>query len=233
MNNIKHLVIKLCTAAVCSALAHTAIADPVDTATLTRIRDAAMSSNYPYDRLEELSDQIGPRLSGSPGAEAAVAMIADDMRSIGMQVTLQPAKVPHWVRGIETAELVDYAKRPAGVTQKVVLTALGGSGSTPAQGLTLPVLVVHSMDELNAHAAEVKGRIVLFDVAFDPHLAETAWQAMPMAKPACTGLSDRLLQQNWALLLRWYAPSENLTSVSLTPAQRSGAKMSSPFQPPL
>ena len=172
MNNIKHLVIKLCTAAVCSALAHTAIADPVDTATLTRIRDAAMSSNYPYDRLEELSDQIGPRLSGSPGAEAAVAMIAEDMRSIGMQVTLQPAKVPHWVRGIETAELVDYAKRPAGVTQKVVLTALGGSGSTPAQGLTLPVLVVHSMDELNAHAAEVKGRIVLFDVAFDPHLAE-------------------------------------------------------------
>ena len=175
MKNIQHIVINLCAAAVCSALAHAAIADsaaPVDTATLTRIRDAAMSSDYPFDRLEELSDQIGPRLSGSAGAEAAVALIADDMRQIGMQVTLQPVKAPHWVRGVESAELVDYAKRPAGITQKVVLTALGGSASTPAQGLTLPVLVFHSMDELNAHAAEVKGRIVLFDVAFDEHLAE-------------------------------------------------------------
>jgi len=168
-------LIKLCIATVCAAAVHGAIADsaaPVDTATLTRIRDAAMSSDYPFDRLAELTDQVGPRLSGSIGAAAAVELIADDLRQIGMQVTLQPVKAPHWVRGIETAELVDYYKRPAGITQKVVLTALGGSSATPAKGLTLPVLVLHSMEELNARAAEVKGRIVLFDVPFDQHLAD-------------------------------------------------------------
>ncbi|PRC92375.1 M20/M25/M40 family metallo-hydrolase [Solimicrobium silvestre] len=146
-------------------------ANGVDFATLARIRDAAMSSDYSYDRLAELTDQIGPRLSGSLGAEAAVALIADDMRRIGMQVNLQPVKVPHWVRGAETAELVEYPNRPAGISQKVVLTALGGSSATPASGLTLPILVVHSMEELHAHAADVKGRIVLFDVAYDQNLA--------------------------------------------------------------
>ena len=144
----------------------------VDTAVLARIRDAAMQSNYPYERLEELTDQIGPRLSGSPGAAAAVTLVGDDLRQIGLSVSLQPVKVPHWVRGIETAELVGYPKRPAGITQRVVLTALGGSAATPVAGLTLPVVVVHSMDELAARAAEVKGRIVLFDVAYDQHLAD-------------------------------------------------------------
>jgi hypothetical protein len=144
----------------------------VDLATLARIRDAALNSNFSYERLEELTDQIGPRLTGSPGAEAAVEMIAQDMRRIGMQVTLQPVKVPHWVRGAETAELVEYPHRPAGISQKIVLTALGGSSATPAAGLTLPVIVVHSMEELHAHAADVKGRIVLFDVAYDQHLAD-------------------------------------------------------------
>ena len=153
-------------------MAGTELPAGVDIATLTRIRDAAMSSDYPYERLTELTDQIGPRLSGSVGAEAAVQLIADDMRQIGMQVTLQPVTVPHWVRGIETAELVDYPKRPAGITQKVVLTALGSSAATPAAGLTLPVLVVHSMEELDQNKDRVKGRIVLFDVAYDQHLAD-------------------------------------------------------------
>ena len=172
-------LVKLISVAFCAfGVSNLAVADSatkssgIDFATLTKIRDAAMSSDYSYDRLAELTDQIGPRLSGSLGAEAAVELVADDMRRIGMQVSLQPVKAPHWVRGIETAELVEYAKRPAGITQKVILTALGGSSSTPPAGLTAPVLIVHSMEELQAHAAEVPGRIVLFDVAYDQHLAD-------------------------------------------------------------
>ncbi|HBI68721.1 MAG TPA: peptidase M28, partial [Massilia sp.] len=57
-------------------------------------------------------------------------------------------------------------------TQRVVLTALGGSGATPNEGLVAPVIVVSSFDELKARAAEVKGRIVLFDVPFDQHMAD-------------------------------------------------------------
>ncbi len=141
-------------------------------AALATVRDAAMQGDWAYQRLSDLTDLIGPRLSGSPGANAAVEQVADAMRKLGAKVTLQPVKVPHWVRGTETGELVEYAGRPAGITQRVVLTALGGSGPTPAAGLTAPVLVVHSFDELSARAAEVKGRIVLFDLPFDQDQAD-------------------------------------------------------------
>lgn len=145
---------------------------PNDPATLASIRNSAMQSDWAYERLADLTDLVGPRLSGSPGAAAAVEQVAAAMRKLGAKVTLQPVKVPHWVRGIETAELVDYTGRPAGITQKIVLTALGGSGATPAQGLTAPVLVVRSFEELKAKAAQVKGAIVLLDVAFDQELAD-------------------------------------------------------------
>ncbi|MET3135019.1 carboxypeptidase Q [Oxalobacteraceae bacterium GrIS 1.11] len=143
-----------------------------DVAALAQIRDSAMKSDWAYERLADLTDLIGPRLSGSAGAAAAVEQVAAALRKIGAKVTLQPVKVPHWVRGAESAELVDYAGRPSGLSQRVVLTALGGSGATPAAGLTAPVLVVRSFEELQERAAEVKGRIVLFDVAFDQEMAE-------------------------------------------------------------
>ncbi|MFL6710594.1 MAG: M20/M25/M40 family metallo-hydrolase [Massilia sp.] len=143
-----------------------------DPAALGQIRNAALQSNWAYERLEDLTDLIGPRLAGSPGATAAVTQVADAMRKLGAKVTLQPVKVPHWVRGVETASLVDYAGRPAGLSQKVVLAALGGSGATPAAGLRAQVIVLHDLDELKARAAEVKGRIVLFDVPFDQTMAD-------------------------------------------------------------
>ncbi|HZV63960.1 MAG TPA: M20/M25/M40 family metallo-hydrolase [Telluria sp.] len=143
-----------------------------DPAALAQIRDSALHSDWAYERLADLTDLVGPRLSGSAGAAAAVTQVADAMRKLGATVTLQPVKVPHWVRGQESAELVEYRGRPAGLSQRVVLTALGGSSATPAAGLTAPVVIVHSFDELKARGAEVKGRIVLFDVAFDQHMAD-------------------------------------------------------------
>jgi len=143
-----------------------------DPTALARIRDAAMASDYAWERTADMTDLIGPRLSGSPGAAAAVAQVAEAMRKLGARVTLQPVKVPHWVRGAESGELVEYSGRPAGITQRVVLSALGGSGATPAAGLTAPVMVVGSFDELKARASEAKGKIVLFDAAFDQPMAE-------------------------------------------------------------
>lgn len=153
--------------------AASAASPEVDPATLAKIRDAAMQSNYAYERLEDLTDLVGPRLSGSAGAAAAVQQVADAMRKLGAKVTLQPVKVPHWVRGEEKAELVGYTGQPQGVTQRIVLTALGGSGATPAAGITAPVIVVHNFDELKAYKpADVKGKIVLFDVPFDQLMAD-------------------------------------------------------------
>jgi len=152
-----------------AALAATPGNDP---AALAKVRDAALQNDYPYQRLEDLTDLIGPRLSGSKGAAAAVTQVADELRKLGARVTLQPVKVPHWVRGAETGEVVEYKGRPDGITQKIVLSALGGSGATPAAGLTAEVIVVRSFEELKARALEVKGRIVLFDVPFDQNMAD-------------------------------------------------------------
>ncbi|GAC1626176.1 MAG: M28 family metallopeptidase [Nevskia sp.] len=148
------------------------VREPPSPATLERIRDAAMASDWAYQRLADLADTIGPRLSGSPAAEAAVAQVAAALAAAGLRVSLQPVQVPHWVRGEERGELVDYAGRPQGVSQRLVLTALGGSGATPAAGLTAPVLVLRSFAEIEAHAAEVRGRIVLLSVPYDQNLAD-------------------------------------------------------------
>jgi carboxypeptidase Q len=154
---------------------HSALAaapDDTTLATMSQIRDAAMKSDWAWDRLAELTDRIGPRLSGSVQYSAAIAQVAAAMRALGADVHLQPVKVPHWVRGEEHAELVDYPGHPAGITQTLHLTALGGSSATAAGGLTARVVVVHDLDELKAHASEVRGNIVLYEVKFDQRLAD-------------------------------------------------------------
>jgi carboxypeptidase Q len=140
-------------------------------AALDRIRDAGLKDDWAYRRLADLCDKIGPRISGSRQAEAAVEQIAAALRAGGLTVTLQPVKVPHWVRGEEQAEIIDYPGRPPGVTQHLALTTLGGSTATPPQGISGQVLVVHSFDELSAREAEASGKIVLFDVPFNEDFA--------------------------------------------------------------
>jgi len=140
-------------------------------ATLARIRDAAMKDDWAYQRLADLCDKIGPRLSGSAGAEAAVAQVTAALRDAGLSVTLQPTQVPHWVRGEELADIIDYPGRPAGIIQHMHLTTLGGSVATPPAGLTAEVLVVHSFDELKARADQARGKIVVYDVPYNEELA--------------------------------------------------------------
>jgi carboxypeptidase Q len=138
---------------------------------LGQIRDAGLKDDWAYRRLADLCDKIGARLSGSPQADAAVEQIATALRAAGLTVSLQPAKVPHWVRGEEQAEIIEYPGRPAGVVQHLHLTTLGGSVATPAQGISGQVLVVHSFDELRAREGEARGKIVVFDVPFNETLA--------------------------------------------------------------
>ncbi len=158
-----------------ASAAAAAAPDADETTALAHIRDAAMSSNWAWQRLSELTDRIGPRLSGSPQLAAAISQLAGAMRSLPAQVTLQPVKVPHWVRGEERAELVEYPGRPDSVSQRLQLTALGFSSATPASGLTAPVIVVQDLAELNHRSAEVRGNIVLFDARFDQRLADNGY----------------------------------------------------------
>jgi hypothetical protein len=144
----------------------------VDAQTLARIRDAALTNDWAWQQLSELTDSVGPRLSGSPQLELAVERVAATMRKLGAKVTLQPAKVPHWVRGEESAELVDYAGQGRTLPQHLHVTALGASSATPPAGLTARVVVVHDFEELQRHAADLPGSIVVYAAAFDQNLAD-------------------------------------------------------------
>jgi carboxypeptidase Q len=145
---------------------------PEQLAAMAKIRDAAMGDPFALNQLRYLTFNIGPRLSGSPQAGAAVEYVAAQMRALGADVTLEKAKVPHWVRGVETAQVVEWPHQTAGTTQKVVLTALGGSVATPADGITADVVVVDDFAQLAAlPPGAVKGKILLFNHKFDKELA--------------------------------------------------------------
>ncbi|HEX8708005.1 MAG TPA: M20/M25/M40 family metallo-hydrolase [Pyrinomonadaceae bacterium] len=140
---------------------------------LKRIQEAALASDYAYRQVAYLSNNIGPRLSGSAQAGRGVEYVAGEMRRLGLEVKLEKLMVPHWVRGVETGELVQFPGQAPGTTQKVVLTALGGSVPTPAAGLTAEVVVVKDFDALQALGRErVAGKIVLFNHPFDQQMAE-------------------------------------------------------------
>jgi carboxypeptidase Q len=141
-------------------------------AQLEKLNKGALESDYAYRQLRHLTNNIGPRLSGSPQAQFAAEYVAEEMRRLGLKVTLEKVRVPHWVRGIETGELVQYPGQTPAMTQKIVLTALGGSAGTPAEGITADVVVVRTFDELQARGRDaVAGKIVLFDVVFDKRMA--------------------------------------------------------------
>lgn len=139
---------------------------------LKRLQAAALASEYAYRQTAYLSNNIGPRLSGSPQAARAVEYVADEMRKLGCEVRLEKVMVPHWVRGVETGELTEFPGQARGSTQKIILTANGGSVATPAEGLLAEVIVANSFEHLAQLGRErVAGKIVLFNVAFDERLA--------------------------------------------------------------
>jgi carboxypeptidase Q len=150
--------------------------DPQLRSQLEQIQTAVLRSDYAWRHLAYLCNNIGPRPSGSPHAEAAVRYVADEMRKLGTDVRLHKVLVPHWVRGVETAELVEWPGQPAGTTQKVVVTALGASVPTSAAGITAEVLAVHDVEELRKlDPAQVKGKIVLFTQKFDINASQAGF----------------------------------------------------------
>jgi carboxypeptidase Q len=139
---------------------------------LKRLQQAALSSDYGYREVAHLSNNIGPRLTGSAQAAKAVEYVASELKAIGCEVQLEKVMVPHWVRGEETAALVQFPGMAEGTTQKIVLCALGGSVATPKEGITADVVAVKNFDELKAMPRDkVAGKIVLFTYSFDKQLA--------------------------------------------------------------
>jgi len=145
-------------------------AEKVDAATIKKIFDTALLSGKSYEWLRDLTTNVGGRLSGSPEAALAVKWGERVMKEAGLDsVWLQPATVPHWVRGEkEVAYYISNGKK-----FDMAVCALGGSISTPKNGVSAEVIEVFSLKEAEALGTKAKGKIIFFNRPFDNTLINT------------------------------------------------------------
>lgn len=153
-------------------MGRSAFAEPVGTEpppdlerAAARLIDAALASDEAWTRLVELCDGIGHRLSGSAGLERAVDWAANAMERDGLEnVRRQPVRVPHWIRGNESAEMLSPERR------HLHMLGLGQSVGTPPEGVTGSVVVVDDFQAFEALSPDaVRGRIVLWNCAFESY----------------------------------------------------------------
>jgi len=133
---------------------------------LKNIYNFSLTNSKCYSWLDDLSNKIGSRLSGSVGAEKGVAYVKAQLETLGLdKVYLQEVMVPKWVRGEkETAYFMDNKTK---VT--IPICALGGSIATSKSGLTAEVVEVKSLKELETLGEEkLKGKIIFYNRPFEP-----------------------------------------------------------------
>jgi hypothetical protein len=138
---------------------------------LKQIYNSALTNSKCYSWLDDLSNKIGPRLSGSENAEKAVQYTKMELEALGLdKVFLQEVMVPKWVRG----EKENAFFKASGTKVKVPICALGGSIATPKKGITASVIEVHSIEELAKLGTEkLKGKIVFFNRPMNPENIDT------------------------------------------------------------
>jgi len=149
----------------------------------------SQASDFAWQRLAELTDTFGPRLSGSPNLEMAIHWAVATMTADGFDnVRKEPVMVPKWVRGHESLELIAPAPQP------LPLLGLGNSVGTPAGGIEGDVLVLGGFDDLERRSAEVAGRIVLFNVPFTTYGETVVYRRDGPSRAAGHGAAAMLLR---------------------------------------
>lgn len=124
--------------------------------------DASLATDSAWLRLAYITDTFGPRFSGSQNLEDAIDEIVRMMKKDGFDtVYTEPVKVPHWVRGNESAKMI--APRP----RMLPMLGLGGSIATPPEGITAEVIVVDELDSVATLGERARGKIVLINQAFE------------------------------------------------------------------
>jgi carboxypeptidase Q len=136
---------------------------PADDGTLralAAVAGAGTMENDAYQYLEELSDDIGARVTGSPEAGRAIAWGVEKMKAIGLENvhTESWQLFRGWTRVSADAELVSPIRR------KLMIDSLGWVGSTPAGGVEAEIVPVNAFqieDEIRNNAASWGGKILL------------------------------------------------------------------------
>lgn len=154
-----------------------------------RLIDAATGDHDAYDRIAELVDRFGPRVSGSVALEQAIDWMLVEMAGDGLDnVTADPVLVPHWVRGNESLEMI--LPRP----RSLPMLGLGGSIATPVGGIRAEVMVVSDFDELHERADEAAGKIVLFDVPFTTYGQTVRYRSEGAVEAARVGAAASIIR---------------------------------------
>ncbi|MBL4662163.1 MAG: M20/M25/M40 family metallo-hydrolase [Flavobacteriaceae bacterium] len=143
-----------------------------DSLTIRSLYDMALLDGKSYDWLDDLSTQIGGRLSGSLEAEKAVQYTKEELDKLGLdKVWLQPVMVPKWTRGIPEYAFIETAP---GITSVQDICALGGSVPTPAGGLKAEVIEVSGIEDLENYGKEqIEGKIVFYNRPMQANIINT------------------------------------------------------------
>ncbi|XP_075321266.1 carboxypeptidase Q-like isoform X2 [Odontesthes bonariensis] len=141
-----------------------------------------------YKRLADFTDTIGSRVSGSHSLDMAIKYMYNAMTQDGLDVHLEPVKIPHWVRGKESAEMI----LPR--TKSLAILGLGSSVGTPPEGIEAEVLVVQSFEELKRRASKAAGRIVVFNQPFVSYGETVAYRAFGASEAAKVGAVATLVR---------------------------------------
>ena len=150
---------------------------------------AAQADQFAWDRLAELTDTYGHRLSGSENLARAIAWAQEAMKKDGLEnVHTERVMVPRWVRGNESLEITNPPHHV------VPMLGLGGSVATPAAGVEADVMVVANGDELTRRAADAKGKIVLFNVPYTNYGETVAYRSGGASMAARVGAVASLVR---------------------------------------
>jgi len=131
---------------------------PETVRTATELRNRIAAGSRAAEWVRDITDLAGPRMPGSPGDRAAVAVTVSMLKAQGFSnVRAEKVVVPVWERGVETGEVLSP------VRQSLVLTALGGSIGTPSGGLEGEIVRFASLEELALAGSSVRGKIAFID----------------------------------------------------------------------
>ena len=164
---------------------------------------AAQADQFAWDRLAELTDTFGQRLSGSDNLNRAIAWAVETMKKDGLEnVHTERVMVPRWVRGNESLEITDPPHHV------VPMLGLGGSVATPPAGVEAEVMVVANGDELTKRARRSEGQ----DRALQRAVHELRRDGRSIDPAA------RRWRRGTARWPRWCAPSVRWACARRTPA---------------
>jgi hypothetical protein len=145
--------------ALAALLALTPAAQAADTplATAQQLTRTAQTDGWAYGFVEGLTTRIGQRLAATEAEARAADWAVAQLQAAGFEnVHREAVPMPAWVRGAESAEIV--GPNP----QRLVLTTLGNSVATPAEGITADIALFHSYADLLAAApGSLAGKIAV------------------------------------------------------------------------